>query len=539
MHGRESAAAGDVDGEGEAVVRGEVRAGRRAGAARRRGRVSPPDSAHAGAPPKGPDSPRKGRAYVAACVLFALGLMAKPMLVTLPFLLLLLDVWPFRRIGAGGGTLRDPRTLSRLVVEKAPFFALAAASCVVTFLAQRSGGAVSTLERWPLGIRAANALTSYTRYLLLTVWPAHLSVFYPMPRTVPLGSVLASAALLLGGCALAVGMLRRRAYIATGWFWYVGMLVPVIGIVKIGGQSMADRYTYLPSSGIFILLSWGLSDALGRSERGGAVFAAIAVVLCLGLAVSTRVQLAYWKNSETLFTRALDVTSNNALAHYNLGTWLVGEGREEAGADHLAAAIRIDPDDAMARANLGASLFRRGRADEARRELEHAVRLDPADPVAHASLGGVLIQLGRLDEALAHEREALRLRPGFPEAHLNLGVVYGRLGRADDAIREYAEAVRLDPESADARGNLGAALANRGRAADALAHLAEAVRLRPGSAAFRANLGNVLLMLGRPVEAAEQYREALRIEPGSPAVQSLLDRALRTPPGALSGAGQP
>jgi Flp pilus assembly protein TadD len=481
---------------------------------------------------------RTGVPYAASIVLFALGLLAKPMLVTLPFILLLLDIWPFRRIGgrAGAGPLAasgDRGALPRLVLEKAPFFALAAASSAITFLAQRSGGAVSSLSRWSLGIRIANALVAYVRYLALTLWPAHLAIFYPMPRAVPVAaSVAAAAVFLIAASALAVRLARRRPHVTTGWFWYAAMLVPVIGLVKVGGQSMADRYTYLPLIGIFVIVSWGLHDLLGRGSgrtSSGVLFAGIAVAVCVALAAATRAQLAYWRDSETLYTRAIAVTKDNTLAHYNLGCLVAAEGREEEAAAHFTEAIRIDPTDAMARANLGASWFRRGRTDEALRELQEAVRLDPGDAVARASLGTVLIGMGRLQEALVQEQEAVRLRPDLAEGHLNLGVVLGRLGRADDAIREYQEAVRLDPGSADARGNLGAALANRGRAPEALPHLSEAVRLRPGSPSLRANLGNVLLMLNRSAEAAEQYREALRLAPGDPAVQQNLDRALAAP----------
>jgi len=465
---------------------------------------------------------RPGAPYAAALALFGLGLLAKPMLVTLPFVLLLLDVWPFRRAGADGGQL--PR--ARALLEKTPFFALAAASSAVTFLAQRSEGAVSPLSRWSFGIRVANALTAYVRYLALTVRPSSLSIFYPMPRTVPLAAAAASALFLIAACALALYLARRRAYVTTGWFWYLGMLLPVIGLVKIGGQSMADRYTYLPLIGIFLIVSWGLGDLLGRGRRAGVLFAGIAFLLCLALGAATRAQLAYWKDSETLYNRALAVTQNNTLAHYNLGCLEADRGHEEAAAAHFAEAVRIDPGDGMARANLGVSWLRRGHPDEALRELSEAVRLDPRDAVAHASLGTVLIAMGRFEEALAQEQEAVRLAPELAQAHLNLGVVHARMGRADDAIREYAEAVRLGPDSADARGNLGAALANRGRAPEALPQLAEAVRLRPGSPDLRANLGNVLLMLGRPREAAEQYREALRLAPGRPDVEKNLARAL-------------
>ena len=481
--------------------------------------------------------------YGAALFLFALGLLAKPMLVTLPFLLLLLDLWPFRRIrppGAGdaGAGAAGREHLARLVLEKTPFFALAAASGIVTILAQRSEGAVSSLARWSFGIRLANAAVAYVEYLAMAVWPARLAIFYPMPRAVPVAAAAAAALVLVIACGLAVWLSRRRAYITTGWFWYLGMLVPVIGIVKVGGQSMADRYTYLPLIGIFLIASWGLHDLLGRGPRGrrpGLLFTGVAVAVCLALAATTRAQLGYWKDSETLYTRARAVTRDNTLALYNLGCLYASQGREEIASAQFAEAIRIDPSDARARANLGASWFRQGRADEALHELQEAVRLDPQDAVARASLGTVLIGMGRLEEALAQESEAVRLRPDLAEGHLNLGVVYGRLGRADDAIREYQEAVRLDPGSADARGNLGAALANRGRAPEALPQLTAAVSLRPGSAGLRANLGNVLLMLNRPAEAAEQYREALRLAPGNPAVQQNLERALA----ASQPAGRP
>jgi tetratricopeptide (TPR) repeat protein len=413
------------------------------------------------------------RRYGAVLLFFALGLLAKPILVTLPFVLLLLDFWPLGRTGmapnpAGGWALAGDgwTTVVRLVREKLPLLALAVASSIVTFVIHRRGGAVITLGAKPLNLRVANALISYVTYIGKMLWPAHLAVFYPYAQSLPVGWVAGAFLVLMGISIAVIRAAPRRPYLLVGWLWYLGTLVPVIGLIQVGDQAMADRYTYIPLIGLFIVVAWGVPELLGRWPlriRRIALPAAAGVVI-LACAIAARAQAQYWEDSTTLWTHALAVTSRNNIAHNNLGVSLAEQGKLDEAIAHYSEALRIKPDYANAHNNLGAALADRGKPDEAIAHYSEALRIRPDYADAHLNIGVSLAEQGKLDEAIAHFTEALRIKPDSAKAHNDLGVALASQGKLDEAIAHFTEALRIKPDYADAQKNLEFAL--RGKSAD-------------------------------------------------------------------------
>ena len=443
--------------------------------------------------------------YGLALGCFALGLMSKPMLVTWPFVLLLLDYWPLRRF--------ELSTTWRLVREKIPFFALAAVASVVTFVVQKRGGAVTLAENLSLGARGGNALIAYRRYLGKLFWPTDLAAFYPHPRDWPLEQVLLAGGGVLSISGLLLMQRRRYPYLLMGWLWFVGMLVPVIGLVQVGEQAMADRYTYAPAIGLTIAVIWGLHGLAkgGRYQQLGlAVAGATGIVLCL---VLTRQQLGYWQNSETLFRHALEVTENNYFAHYNLGNARAEKGQSDEAMSQYQEAIRLNPDYAPARYNLGAALDKKGQTDEAIRQYQEVLRLRPDYAIARNNLGNALVSKGQRDEAIRQYQETIRLKPDYPEAHYNLGIALVKKGQIDQAISQLQEAIRLKPDYADAHNNLGVALHEKGQMDEAIGQFQETLRLTPDNADAHNNLGIALGKKGQADEAISQYQKALRLKP--------------------------
>ena len=454
------------------------------------------------------------RRYAIVVLAYAFGLMAKPMLVTLPFVLLLLDVWPLERLG--------PRTEGRslrpwwpLVLEKLPLVALAAVSSIVTFLVQRAGGAVNGngMEPVPLLLRLENAVTAYVAYMGQMIWPVRLAAMYPYPHAISAWSVAASLAVLVAVSAAAVLMVARRPYVFTGWFWFVGMLVPVIGLIRVGDQSMADRYTYMPLIGLFVIVAWGTWDLCGRWSWRGPVLSVAAGASILSCALLTRNQVAVWQDTATLWRHALQATSDNYVAASGLGQALVEQGRYQEAVPLLEEAIRLNPNPARAHDLLGVALAYQGKMDEAIAELSTAVRIQPDLADAHNNLGLVLASRGRMAEATAHYREALRAQPDFAGAHNNLGQALANENRPEDAVAQFTEALRLDPKFAAAHNNLGLALVRMGQADAAVGHYATALQLRPDFAEAQFNLGLVLAAQGRTDDAIAHYLEAVRLRP--------------------------
>jgi len=472
--------------------------------------------------------------YAVLLAAFCFGLMAKPMTITLPFVLLLLDVWPLRRLSFSASTVPGGRPRAAVILEKVPLLALSLAVSVATWMAQQSAGAVKTFGAFPFRLRLENALVSYAVYIVRMFWPVRLAVFYPYPRHLPVWQVVAAGVTLAGASAMVVRTRRDHPYLATGWFWYLGTLIPVIGLVQVGTQANADRYTYIPMVGLSIMVAWGVAD-VARGPLAKRLAVALMSVACLACAGLAWRQLQYWRNSETLFRHALEVTTENAVAHTNLGIYLmdVPGGLEEA-VGHLQTALRIDPDSVPAHTELGSALARiPGRLPESFPQFQAALRLAPQWPVAHNELGSAWLKAGRLSDATAEFATAVRLDPDFAEAHFNLGVALSHVpGRLAEAVPEYQVAVRAKPEWAEAQLNLGNALAGLGRLPEAIQAYQAALRIRPDYAEAHYDLGRILSGTpGRAPDAIAEYEAALRIRPDYAEARNNLGNLLAQIPG--------
>jgi protein O-mannosyl-transferase len=494
-----------------------------------------------------PGALRRWFFYGLALFLFACSLLSKPALVVLPCAMLLLDYWPLHRL--------QRSTPWCLFLEKVPFFLLGLLSSVATVWVHKQSGALAALATAPMATRIENAFASYARYLGKTLWPVRLALPYPDPGNWPLSLVMGGAVMVVGLSVLALWQARERSYVFVGWFWFAGMLLPVIGLIQWGTQSMADRYTYVPLIGLFIIVAWFAGEVLGRTQRSKRVAGFLAVLLLVVLAVRTQDQLHFWKNSESLFHHTLATTRDNTVALNNLGIWLFGQGRiDEAieyhrralelgptpvdpGCEHtlynlgnalagagkyaeaiesFEAALRVRPENHEARNNLANSLRKLGRVDEAATQYRSALQIKPDAAKIHKNLGDLLVGRGRLDEAVLQYREALKQEPNDAGTHYALGIVLALQGLWNESIQEYEQALRLAPNNAEAQYNLGYVLLVCGRFDQAVAHLNEALRLRPEFPMAHYNLGCALAQQGRRTEAVIHLREALRLQPDYP-----------------------
>ena len=477
--------------------------------------------------------------YLIVLSSFVLGLLSKAMLITLPGVMLLLDYWPLRRFPFGpssgpGNSIDHPSMNGKgerwfphhFVLEKVPFFVLAAIFSFLTFLAEQSVGAIKSFEWVPLEARVGNALVFYLSYIGKMIWPHPLAVFYPHPGRLPMGQVVGAGLFLVGVSVLVVRLARKYPYLVVGWLWYLGTLVPVIGLVQVGGHGLADRYTYVPLIGLFMMMAWGVPEVLAGGRYRKAVLALSAGLLLSIFMVVTRLQIQQWHDSITLFTHTLRVTPGNSLIHTNLGLVLAEQGKIQEAIAHYTEALRIDPKDVHAHNNLGNALAGQGRTQEAIAHYTEALRINPNYGFAHNNLANVLFRQGRSQEAAAHYTEALRINPNDAHAHKNLANVLLRQGRTHEAMAHYTRALRINPNDADARNNLGNALARQGRTQEAAVHYTEALRINPNFADARNNLGNALARQGRVQEAAVHYTEALRINPNDAHAHNNLGNAL-------------
>jgi protein O-mannosyl-transferase len=466
--------------------------------------------------------------YWAALLLFALGLMSKPMVVTLPGVLLLLDIWPLRRLELRPKGF-DARSLGALLKEKLPFLALALVCSILTFQAQQTAGYVRSLEASPPGFRIANALISYVRYAWMMVWPAKLAVFYPAQKTWPVSLII--GAVLFLGCVtgLAVWQARKAPQYFVGWFWYLGTLVPMIGFVQVGQQALADRYTYLPLIGLFIIILWSVPVSVVLHKWARTSTALAAILLLSVCAVLARKQLASWQDSGSLFQHALTVTRDNALAHNNLGSFQFEHGNLVEAELHFAEAVRIIPGYDEALVNLGMVREKQGRLVEAIDCYQRALRIR-ASALGHYNFGTLLLRQSDLQAAESHFRAALALDPEFAQAWHNLGVVEGRQGRTLDAEKAYANALRLRPANADTHFSLGELLADHRRWDEAIVHFKLGLAAAPDDAEMHSRLAAAFAAKGEFDDALPHYREAVRLEVTTPAYLNDLAWILATCP---------
>jgi tetratricopeptide (TPR) repeat protein len=391
--------------------------------------------------------------YFSALLFFMLSLMAKPMLVTLPFLMLLLDYWPLGRLKFNSAFRLQPSdqtsSIFPLIFEKIPFFILTAASCVVTHYAQQSGGAFAPMEVLTLGARISNAVVSYISYIAKMFWPGQLAIFYPYPDSFAAWKVATGAAALIAIFIWVMLQIRKRPYLAVGWFWYVGTLVPVIGLVQVGSQAMADRYTYVPLMGLFVMIAWGATELVGR-RRFKSIMAVIAAgAVLIALTIAARNQTSYWTNSVTIFGHALEATENNWVAHHNLGTALNDIGRTTEAFQHYSDALSIKPDAAHIHVNFGSALLSQGKIDEAVDHFNYALKLDPDFAEAYNNLGLAHMRKGRIEDAVYFFRVANEKRPYHANSHQNLKLAVSIQEKIDQAASRMLQSLKIDLAESD------------------------------------------------------------------------------------------
>jgi tetratricopeptide (TPR) repeat protein len=444
--------------------------------------------------------------YLLTLCAFALGLMSKPMLVTLPIVLLLMDYWPLGRLQfgqAGSPKLRGRESTYQtplprhLLWEKVPFIALAAASSVITLYAQHKGGAMSSVTAVPFIFRSVNALWAYVLYLTKMVWPVNLAVIYPLPPALTIAQGVFAGAFLGGVSILVIRSAKQHPYFLVGWLWYLVTLVPVIGLVQVGSQSMADRYTYLPLIGIFIMLAWGMQMAAGDSRYRRIALSAAAGFILLASASGTWLQLSYWKDSVTLFSHAAKAVDNNYIAHENLGYALARQDRLDEAIYHYAEALGVSPDYERALIGMGNVLISQGKIEEAISYTNKALLIKPGSADAHFNMGFALMKQGKDQEALYHYYKGLRSDPENEGIHNIIGAILGARGKLDESIGQFNEALRIKPDSVDGHYGLGVALLQRGNVDESIKHFTEALRLKADFAQARLSLDEAMQRRGK------------------------------------------
>jgi len=460
--------------------------------------------------------------YLLVIIFLSLGLMAKPMLVTIPFVLLLLDFWPLERFQCQRDFyFRSEKTFGdaiirnhQIIFEKIPLVILVVISCIVTFIAQKSEGAVTPIESLALKYRIANAFVSYVSYVLKAIWPHNLAVFYPHPGNTFLSwQSIGGALLIIAACYGAIRKAKKYPYIPVGLFWYFGTLMPVIGLVQVGNQAMADRYTYIPLIGIFIIASWGAPE-LFKKWRFKKIFLGIsAAILLVAFSCKSFFQLNTWKNGITLFEHAVSVTENNYLAHNNLGKAYESIDLDKA-VSHYEKALKFKPDDEMVFYNLGNAFLEKGNIDKAVRHYLKALNIKPDYPAALNNLGEALVKKGDYDKAIYYFKTALRTESKKADAQMNLASILFLKGNPDEAISEYIKILRTDSENADTHYNLAYVLSCQNKIKEAVLHYMETLRIDPKYSKAYYNLGNILLSQGKYRKAGVFFSRALQLDPG-------------------------
>jgi tetratricopeptide (TPR) repeat protein len=421
--------------------------------------------------------------YLLTLLILALGLMAKPMLVTLPLVLLLLDYWPLERL--------QIKNLFRLILEKVPLLILSAVSSIITLAAQKE--VVVAVSSLPLSIRLANSLLSYAKYIGKMFIPSHLAFYYPHPSGyISYLRAVGAAVLLLVVSILIFKKSLRYKYLPVGWCWYLGTLVPVIGLVQVGEQAIADRYTYIPLIGLFIIVAWGITDLLSGWKYRNRVLAVVAPLVILFLSVTSYVQTSFWRNTVALFEHATQVTDGNYLVHHFLGQYFLKQGEFDKVIYHESQALLIEPDFPQAYNSIGLALVRKGKLPEAVVLFKRTIQMKPDYAEAYSNAGGALLDLGRYDEAMPYLITAITLDSNIAEAHYNLGIIYAKRGSLDKAVEHLTKTIQLNSGLAKAYSNLGTVLAQQGKLDDAVLNLEQALRLDPDNTQAQQNLNIVL-----------------------------------------------
>jgi tetratricopeptide (TPR) repeat protein len=518
--------------------------------------------------------------YFLVIVFFILGLMAKSMLVTLPFVLLLLDYWPLNRLqtfqkinDANIKTYPDSNNIKNeivgakkisiklLIVEKLPLLFFSVIASGITVFAQGQFGALDTMEYASFPVRIGNALISYIKYLFKTFWPENLVIFYPLNLSLSVWEVVLTVLVLVSITILFMYTIKRKPYCAVGWFWYIGTLVPVIGVIPVGVFSMADRYTYVPLIGIFVIIAWGVPDMLSQYSYRKPLLTlmALSVLICLSLA--TRVQISYWRNSFALYTHALDATKDNIAVHYFMGNLYFKQGIFEQAADQFRKALQIYPDfidgrqrlgmtlsslgrqdeameifnkilksnpyDIDARVALATAFIRKGNHDEGIKQYRCVIRINPNDATGYYNLAHALTLKGNIDDAVTTYQRAIQLKPDYTEAYNNLGVLLLKLHRAREAIFYFQKVLETNPEHAGAFYNIGVALLEEGSIREAIKRFKKALEIQPEFASAHYRLGQAFLKEENVQFAVYHFREALRINPDYKDAQSSLENTLK------------
>jgi protein O-mannosyl-transferase len=463
--------------------------------------------------------------YGLSLIAFALGLLSKPMLVTLPCVLLLLDYWPLNRLNFD----KESRAVwPKLLLEKLPFFILAIAHSVTTFLVQKTGGAVSSLQTIALGERIANAFVSYLRYVGKMFWPVNLSILYPHPHPAkwPLLLVIASVVFVFVMSVAAALWGRKSRYLFVGWFWFLGTLVPVIGLVQVGIQAMADRYSYIPHIGLFIVLAWGVAELTGSWKQRQEILALTGTVMLLICLALTYNQITYWRDSITLFTHATQVTKNNYLAYNNLGHWLDNKGKVDEALENYRKSIEINPNYDEAQNNIGYVLAKKGKPEESIPYYFASLRLNPNRAEVHNNLGNAYADLGKLDEAIAEYQAALKINTNYSDAYNGIGISLAKKGDLAGAAHWLGEALRLNPKNVSSHSNLGNVYAMQGKFEQAAAEYKMVLEQNPDDGLTHNNLANILAEQGKLEEAITEYRSALKYKADNPEANCNLGLAL-------------
>jgi Tfp pilus assembly protein PilF len=407
----------------------------------------------------------------------------------------------------------EGNTVSRLILEKVPLIVLSIIFSVIVFITEHKDSALASLESLSLFARISNALVSYVEYISKMIVPINLAVFYPHPGTWPLWQTLLCLAVLISITYIVIFYIKKHPYLAVGWFWYVVTLVPVIGLVQVGSHAMADRYTYIPLIGLFVIIAWGLFDLTKKERKGKTIFSAISVLIIAIMMVSTSIQVSYWKNSITLFSRAIEVTDGNYMAHFSIGSAFLSKNKIDDAIEHFSAAVKFRNDYALAHYGLGFAQEIKKNYDKALSSYVNALNIDQNYFDVHYRMANLLLKMNRIDEAIFFCRKAIALKPNTAEPHNTLGNIFAQEGKDDEAINEFRIALKLMPEHAGIHNNLAMVYMHQDKVDEAIIHFREAIHLQPEYANAHFNLAKALKIKGLSAESKQHYQEAIRINP--------------------------